>query len=122
IIDVSTIRSIVHHVMSTDSAVEQTGSVVSTTPMTAPSVVLNVINAAHQEGVARSLEQALTKHQLSEGITSTADTTVEDSSIQYGPGAQAAATALSDQLNLTATASDTVAPNTVQLTVGTNFD
>ncbi|HEX9498486.1 MAG TPA: LCP family protein [Mycobacterium sp.] len=129
IIDVPTIRSIVHSVLSTDSAspassgsVIATGQAASTTQVTPPSVVLNVINAAHQEGLAYSLEKALTKGEFAEGIASTADTIVEASTIQYGPGTQAAATALSDQLDVTAAASDTVAPNTVQLTVGTDFE
>jgi LCP family protein required for cell wall assembly len=129
LVDVPTIRSIVHRVLSTGFAspassrsVNETGQAAGTTQMTEPSAVLNVINAAHQEGLAHSLEQALTKGQLAQGIASTADRIVEASSIQYGPGAQAAATALSDQLKLTVTASDTVATNTVQLTVGTDFD
>jgi LCP family protein required for cell wall assembly len=129
IIDVPTIRSIIRSLLSTDSAspassgtVVATAQAASTTQVIPPSVVLNVINAAHREGLAYSLEKTLTKGKFTEGIVSTANTIVEASSIQYGPGAQAAATALSDQLDLAATASDTVAPNTVQLTVGTDFD
>jgi hypothetical protein len=38
----------------------------------------------------------------------------------YGSGAQAAATAPADELHISATASDAAAPNTVQLTVGTD--
>ncbi len=129
IIDVPTIRSIVHSVLSTGSdspassgSLIATGQAATTTQVTPPIAVLNVINAAHQEGLAYSLEKALSNGRFTEGTASTADTIVEASSIQYGPGAQAAATALSNQLDLTATASDTVAPNTIQLTVGTDFD
>ncbi|MFG1930387.1 LCP family protein [Mycobacterium sp. NPDC048908] len=125
IIDVPTIRSIVHSVLSTPASsgsVIATGQVPSTTRVTPPGVVLNVVNGAGREGLASSLEKYFAKGQFTEGLASTADRVVEASSIGYGLGAQAAATALSDQLDLTATASDAVAPNTVQLTVGTDFD
>src|SRR5690242_6856605 len=125
IIDVPTIRSIVHSVLSTPASsgsVIATGQVPSTTRVTPPGVVLNVVNGAGREGLASSLEKYFAKGQFTEGLASTADRIVEASSIGYGLGAQAAATALSDQLDLTATASDAVAPNTVQLTVGTDFD
>jgi hypothetical protein len=58
---------------------------------------------------------------FSEGKVSTADSITETSSITYGAGVKMAATELADQYDITATASDSVAPNTVRLTVGTDF-
>ena len=127
-IDVPTIRSIVHHLIGNDSpGTAPTSSVsaladgASTTQTTAPGIVLNVVNAAGREGLAASLEKALATGRLTKGKASTAESTKEKSTILYGPGAQAAATALGDELELTATASGTLAPNTVQLTAGTDF-
>ncbi len=128
-IDVPTIRSIVRNLLSTESAspaspgtVNATGQDTSTTQVTPPGIVLNVVNAAHREGLAYSLENRYGTGQFTKGSASTADTIAQASTIRYGLGAQEAATALADQLNLTATASDTVAPNTVELTVGADFD
>ncbi len=128
IIDVPTIRSIVHHLLSNDSTsttpttrINATADGATTTGTTAASIVLNVTNAAGREGLATSLEKALAAKGLAQGTASTAESTTATSTIKYGPGAQAAAIALADELELTATASDTVAPNTVQLTAGTDF-
>ena len=132
-IDVPTIRSIVHHLIGNDSprkdspGTAPTSSVsaladgATTTQTTAPGIVLNVVNAAGREGLAASLEKALATGKLTKGKASTAESTKAKSTILYGPGAQAAATALGDELELTATASGKLAPNTVQLTAGTDF-
>ena len=128
IIDVPTIRSIVHHLVPNDStgtaptrSLNTAPEGAKTTHTTAPGIVLNVVNAAGREGLAASLEKAFAAKGLARGKTSTAESTMTTSTIKYGPGAQAAATALADELELTATASNTVAPNTVQLTAGTDF-
>ena len=76
----------------------------------ASQVVLDVINASGQEGLATSLEKAFGTGQFAEGVASTAESAIAISVIEYGPGAQAAAAALADELHLTAKASDTVAP------------
>ncbi|MBV9320023.1 MAG: LCP family protein [Mycobacterium sp.] len=127
-IDVPTLRSIVHHLIGGDSRGTAPPSSVSaladgatTTQTTAPGIVLNVVNAAGREGLAASLEKALATGKLTKGKASTAASTTAKSTILYGPGAQAAAAALGDELDLTATASKTLAPNTVQLTAGTDF-
>jgi hypothetical protein len=52
---------------------------------------------------------------------STADSIRAASSIAYGTGAQSNAELLADELGLSAIASDIVAPDTVLLTVGTDF-
>ena len=80
-----------------------------------------MINAAHQEGLAGSLGNALATGKFIEWSTSAAESITETSTIEYGPGAQAPAAPLADELALIANASDTVAPNTVQLTAGTDF-
>jgi LCP family protein required for cell wall assembly len=129
IIDESTIRSIVHDLLAPDSS-SATPSTESTSTSaqaganlqpTAQSMVLNVINASRQEGLAAALMRSLAPRQFTEGTASTADSASETSTIAYGPGAEAAAAALADELGLSATVSDAVAPNTVLLTVGTDF-
>lgn len=128
IIDVPTIRSIVHDLVAPDSpstiAPTEPNSAsadsADTTQSTTGSVVLDVINASGQQGAATALEKSLAAGRFSQGTTSTADSISENSSLVYGPGAQAAATALADELHISATASDAAALNTVQLTVGTD--
>ena len=129
IIDVPTIRSIVHDLMATDSpstaspsSANSTAEVGNNTQTNTASIVLNVTNASGEEGVAAALETSLGTGQFMEGTASTAESTTGTSAIEYGPGAEAAATALADELDLSATASETVAPNTVHLTAGTDFN
>jgi LCP family protein required for cell wall assembly len=128
IIDAPTIRSVVHSLLAPDSpsATALTDSVSASqpganAPPTAHRVALNVINASGQEGLAVAVQKALAKGQFTEGTASTADSTSAASSIGYGPGAQSAAGVLADELSLSAIADDTVARNTVLLTVGTDF-
>lgn len=127
-IDIPTIRSIAHNLVGTDSST--TSPAGSTTPAaqpdngaqsTAGSVALDVVNASGRQGEAASLQTLLATGQFSEGKVSSADSTSETSTIAYGPGAKIAATELADQYDITATASATIASNTVQLTVGTDF-
>lgn len=126
-IDVPTIRSIVHNLVGTDSTTPSTSSP-TTAPQpdsgaqsTAGSVALDVVNASGRQGEAASVQRILASGQFSDGKLSSADSTSETSSIAYGPGAKIAATELADQYDITATASDSIAGNTVQLTVGTDF-
>jgi LCP family protein required for cell wall assembly len=128
IIDVSTIRSIVHNLVAADSPAAASTNSISAAPQagagaqpTAGSVALNVVNASGRQGEAAHLEKSLATGHFTEGTTSTADSTSQTSTIAYGPGAKAAATELADQLDISATASNTVAPNTVRLTVGTDY-
>jgi hypothetical protein len=85
------------------------------------SIALNVVNASGKQGEAAYLVKSLATGPFIEGAISTADSTRQTSTIAYGPGAKAAAAELADQLDVSATASNTVAPNTVRLTVGTDF-
>jgi LCP family protein required for cell wall assembly len=129
IIDVSTIRSIVHNLLAADSPAATTSTSSSTSAaqpvdgaqQPAGSIVLNVVNASGKQGEAAYLEKSLATGGFTEGTVSTADSTSQTSTIGYGRGAKAAATELADELGISATASDSVAPNTVRLTVGTDF-
>lgn len=84
-------------------------------------VTLDVVNAAGRDGVAAAVQKALAKDDFTEGSVSTADSVSAASSITYGSGAHSAAESLADETGLPAVASDAVAPDTVLLTVGTDF-
>ena len=131
-VDVPTIRNIVHTLIAGDS------STASSTPGTqipssddntamsgaisgASGIVLNVVNASQVTGLGTHLVTAFSKRGFTAGDVTTAESTTDESTVKYGPGAQAAAEGLAHQLNLTATASDAVGRDTVQLTVGTDF-
>ncbi|OBF60488.1 transcriptional regulator [Mycobacterium sp. 852002-51971_SCH5477799-a] len=127
-IDAPTIRSIVRNLVGTDSSTTPSTSSPTTAPQpdsgaqsTAGSVTLDVVNASGRQGEAASVQRILATGQFSDGKLSSADSTSETSSVAYGPGAKIAATELADQYDITATASDSIAGNTVQLTVGTDF-
>ncbi|HZE15298.1 MAG TPA: LCP family protein, partial [Mycobacterium sp.] len=128
-VDVSTIRSIVRSLLASDSPTTAAStSNISTTAqsadgaqLTAGSITLDVVNASGKQGEAAHLEKSLATGPFIEGVVSTADSTRQTSTIAYGPGAKAAAGRLADELDISANASDSVAPNTVRLTVGTDF-
>ena len=120
IIDVSTIRSIVHNLLVTDSPAAASTSSTSAV-LTAGSVALDVVDASGRQGEAADLEMSLATGNFTEGTVSTADFTSQTSTIAYGPGAKAATGELGDELGISVTASDSVARNTVRLTVGTDF-
>jgi hypothetical protein len=126
-IDVPTIRSIVHDLMAADSPpAPSTGGLSTATqmakgsPPTVGGVALDVVNASGRQGEAADLEISLATGQFSKGQVSTADSTRQTSTIAYGPGAEAAAAELGDEFGITASQSDSVARNTVRLTVGTD--
>jgi LCP family protein required for cell wall assembly len=129
IVDVSTIRSIVRNLLPADSltATTSTRGINATTQAVDPtrpiegSIVLNVVNASGKQGEAAELEKSLARGAFTKGAVSTADSTKQTSTIVYGPGAQSAGAELADELDITAKASNSVAPNTVRLTVGTDF-
>jgi hypothetical protein len=89
--------------------------------LTARNVALDVVNASGRQGEAAAAEMSLATGHFTKGTVGTADSTSQTSTIAYGPGAKAAAAELADELGITATASDSVSPNTVRLTVGTDF-
>ena len=128
IIDAATIRSIVHSLLAPDSPstpastdnVRASAHPWANPEPTAHRVALDVINASGQDGVAAAVRNALAKGQFTEGRVSTADS-IRAASIAYRAGAQSAAELLADELGLSAIASDAVVPDTVLLTVGTDF-
>jgi LCP family protein required for cell wall assembly len=117
IVDVQGIRSIVHNLFTNGSPSA------TPDPTQSPSVpvTLDVVNATNHDGLGTSVERSLGADGLTAGTVTTADSLAETSTIAYGPGAGGAAHTLADRLELTATASDDVAPDTVQLTIGTDF-
>ncbi|WP_309233116.1 LCP family protein [Mycolicibacterium sp. CBMA 295] len=117
LIDLPTIRDIAHNLTTGGSPTSS--SPASNTP--AVPAVLNVVNATTHNGLASSLVDTFASRGFSPGQATTADTLAQVSSIDYGPGANDAAHTLADQFGLTATASDAIGPNTVQLTLGADF-
>jgi LCP family protein required for cell wall assembly len=127
-IDVSTIRSIVQNLVAADSPAAPSTSSLSTraqtgdgAQLTAGGVALDVVNASGRQGEAAELEISLATGHFRKGNIGTADSISERSTIAYGSGAKVAAAELADEFGITATASDSVARNTVRLTVGTDF-
>jgi LCP family protein required for cell wall assembly len=130
IVDTTTIRSIVHSLLAvhdSSPAPASTDNVrASAHPWAGPEpsdqrVVLDVINASGQDEVAVTVRNALAKGQFTEGTVRTARSIRAASSIAYGIGARSAAERLADNLGFSAIASAAVAPDTVLLTVGTDF-
>jgi len=117
IVDVQGIRAIVHNLF-TDGSTPDTA-----TPTQSPSAptTLDVVNATNHDGLGSAIEQAFGADGLIAGKVSTGDSLADTSTIAYGVGAADAARMLADRLQLNATASDTVAPDTVQLTIGADF-
>ncbi len=127
-IDIPTVRSIAHNLVGADSSTAPSTSSPTTAGQPesgaqggAGSVALDVVNASGRQGEAANLEMHLATGALSEGKVSTADSITETSTVAYGTGAKVAATELADEFDITATASDSIAGNTVRLTVGTDF-
>jgi LCP family protein required for cell wall assembly len=127
-IDVSTIRSIVQKLVAADSPAAPSTSSLSTraqtgdgAQLTAGGVALDVVNASGRQGEAAELEISLATGHFRKGNTGSADSISEKSTIAYGSGAKVAAAELADEFGITATASDSVARDTVRLTVGTDF-
>jgi len=125
IVDVQGIRAIVHNLFTNGSPSDiGNGSPSGTgTPSHSRSVPtrLDIVNATDHEGLGSALQQSFSADGLTVGTVTTAEGLSETSTIAYGPGAGEAAHMLADRLQLTATPSDAVAPDTVRLTVGADF-
>ncbi len=131
LVDTSAIRSIVANLIRTGSPTgpdpsapesADSSTVDTLRADTAGSgAVLQVTNATDHDGLAAAVEHAFTSEGFTAGDIGTADSPAQASSVDYGPGAEQAGQRLAHKLNLTATASDTVAPGTVHLTVGADF-
>jgi LCP family protein required for cell wall assembly len=120
VVDASTIRAIVHKLLAGEEAPAETATA-DNARASAHRVALDVINASGQEGVAVAVRNALAKEQFTEGAVSTAESVSATTTIAFGTGAQSVAERLADELGVSAIASDAVAPDTVLLTVGTDF-
>jgi LCP family protein required for cell wall assembly len=116
-IDVAGVRAIVHSLFTNGSTPQ------TPTPTQSPSVptTLDIVNATDHNGLGSAVEQSFGADGLTIGTVTTADGLADASTIAYGPGADNAAHMLADRLQLTASASDAVAPDTVQLTIGADF-
>jgi LCP family protein required for cell wall assembly len=123
VVDVATIRRIVHERFFSDTpgALDAAPSTTQPPPMLSEPVVLDVVNATSRDGLAAAMEDAFAVRGFTKGSATTAAVPVDDSSIEYGPGADQGARALADQLHMPATARDAMSPGTVRLTVGTRF-
>jgi LCP family protein required for cell wall assembly len=123
LVDVSTIRQIVHQRFFSDTPAAPPAVPPTTQPppALAEPVVLDVVNATSSDGLATSFEDTFASRGFTRGSATTAAAPTDDSTIEYGPGASQGAQMLADQLHLPATARDTVSPGTVRLTVGTRF-
>jgi hypothetical protein len=117
IVDVQGIRSIVHNLFTDGSTpATPTPTRTSSVPTT-----LDVINATNHTGLGSAIEHSFGDDGMIAGTVTTADRLAATSTISYGVGAADAARTLADRLQLAATASDTVAPDTVLLTIGADF-
>ncbi len=117
LVDVPTIREIVHNLITSGSP----GSVLPTSTAPPEPALLNVVNASTQYGLAAAVVGHFDTRGFRAGETSTAAALSDTSSIEYGPGAHDAAQTLAGELGLTATESDAIGSDTVQLTLGTDF-
>jgi LCP family protein required for cell wall assembly len=123
LVDVPIIRRIVKERFSSDTpaAVDTVPSTTQPPPTLSEPVVLDVVNATSRDGLAAAIEDAFADRGFARGSATTAAAPADDSIIEYGRGADQGARVLADQLHLPATASDTVPPGTIRLTVGAQF-
>jgi LCP family protein required for cell wall assembly len=121
LVDVHSIRAIVHNIFTNGSPAPSSVSSTTTTQTHSATTVLDVVNATTHDGLGTAVQQSLSTDGLTAGRVITADSLAKNSTITYGPGAGDAAKTLADQLHLTAVASNAVAPKTVRLTIGADF-
>lgn len=123
LVDLAAIRRIVNERFMSDApaALDAASPAAQSPPALTEPVILDVVNASSRDGLAAALEEALTGRGFTRGSVTTAAAAADDSTIEYGPGADAGAQVLSGQLHVPATADPSVASGTVRLTVGTRF-
>ncbi|WP_238964053.1 LCP family protein [Mycobacterium paraintracellulare] len=123
LVDLAAIRRIVNERFMSDApaALDAASPAAQSPPALTEPVILDVVNASSRDGLAAALEEALTGRGFTRGSATTAAAAADDSTIEYGPGADAGAQVLSGQLHVPATADPSVASGTVRLTVGTRF-
>jgi hypothetical protein len=121
LVDVHSIRAIVHNIFTNGSPAPSSVSSTTTTQTHSATTVLDVVNATTHDGLGTAVQQSFSTDGLTAGRVITAENLAKNSTITYGPGAGDAAKTLADQLHLTAVASNAVAPKTVRLTIGADF-
>jgi LCP family protein required for cell wall assembly len=123
LVDVPTIRRIVHERFFSDTpaAVDAEPATTQPPPPLAEPAILDVVNATPRDGLAAAIEDAFAGRGFTRGSATTAAAPADDSVIEYGPGGSQGAQTLADQLRLPATANDALSRGTVRLTVGTRF-
>lgn len=122
IIDVPTVRKIVHDLVSgPGSAAAPPSTPAKASTLDGHGAVLDVINASSFNGLATQLESTFTAKGFTEGHVDDAPALSATTTVEYGQGAETAGHALADELGLTAEPSTGVAPGAVQLTIGTDF-
>jgi LCP family protein required for cell wall assembly len=121
LVDVQTIRAIVHDIFTNGSPTAPSASSTTTTQKPSATTILEVVNATSHDGLGSSVLQSLSTDGLIAGQVITGQSLASKSTITFGSGADTAAKTLADQLQLSAVASDAVAPHTVRLTIGADF-
>ncbi|ORV27368.1 transcriptional regulator [Mycolicibacterium conceptionense] len=121
IVDVPTIRKIVHDLVSKDDAASSSTPTSKAQKLNGHGAVLDVVNASTYSGLAAQLETTFGAHGFTEGQIGDGESLAATTTIDYGTGAEAAAQSLADELGVIANASSEVVAGTVQLTVGTDF-
>ncbi|MGV0768427.1 LCP family protein [Mycobacterium syngnathidarum] len=121
IVDVPTIRKIVHDLVSKDDTTSSSTPTSKARLLNGHGAVLDVVNASTYSGLAAQLEITFGAHGFTEGQIGDGESLAATTTIDYGTGAEAAAQSLADELGVIANASSEVVADTVQLTVGTDF-
>lgn len=121
IVDVPTIRKIVHDLVSKDDATSSSAPTSKAQTLNGHGAVLDVVNASTYSGLAAQLETTFGAHGFTEGQIGDGESLAATTTIDYGTGAEAAAQSLADELGVIANPSSEVVAGTVQLTVGTDF-
>ncbi|MBV8786732.1 MAG: LCP family protein [Mycobacterium sp.] len=121
LVDLPSIRRVVHDRFFSDTPAAADAPATPSPPALPEPVTLDVVNATSHDGLAAALEEAFADRGFTRGSATTAPVPADDSSIEYGPGADRGAQILADQLHLPATAGGAVAPGTIRLTVGAQF-
>ncbi|MBP2455057.1 LCP family protein [Mycolicibacterium lutetiense] len=121
LVDVPTIRKIVHDLVSKDDATSSSAPTAPAHVLEGHGAVLDVINASTYTGLAAQLEITFAANGFTEGQVGDAESLAAVTTIGYGTGAEAAAQSLADELGVIATPSSEVTAGTVKLTLGTDF-
>ncbi|WP_239003879.1 LCP family protein [Nocardia panacis] len=124
IVDLPEVRTIVKNIL-TPPKTPEAGAATAAPPPTpttiaaAAGITLDIVNSTGQSGLAKRLQQQFATQGFTKGDLGTG-AVLTTTTVTYGRGAEAAATALAEQLGLTATKSTAVEANAVRLTVGTD--